>query len=306
MFFILFYSLSSPGMSTKRKQASVGSGAPPAKKRIHRQNKATAESFGDVLSALVTSAVSQPTPSAPKSSADIVVKKADESKKQVSFSSPEDSTKSTTPSALSRTNDKMKQERAARREKLRQMRDKKPRSKEALAIEQNLEEIRLRRQEKEKKMERRLLLDKDHVRAEFNDLEKRLVRIATKGVVTLFNAVSKQQKELAAATELSTSNSKNKEKLVDEVVNTGFLELLKESGKAASKAASKSLGVGSESESDSDSGSDSDSDSKSKSKSAGWKALDENYMLGSGTAAEKLKNWEESDSSDESGDGESD
>lgn len=83
---------------------------------------------------------------------------------------------------------------------------------------------------------------------------------------------------------------------MEEVSQQGFLELLKESGKKASKIATKSLD-------DEDlSSSDSEND-KSAKKPAGssWKALDEDYMLGG--SASKLKNWEASDSSDESGDG---
>jgi hypothetical protein len=49
------------------------------------------------------------------------------------------------------------------------------------------------KEQRTKRLRQKLLLAKDHVVPEFNEVERRLLKIATRGVVTLFNAVSQQQ-----------------------------------------------------------------------------------------------------------------
>jgi len=76
--------------------------------------------------------------------------------------------------------------------------------------------------QKNKKEQQRLLWDKDHVKLtseiENWEEEKRLKKIATKGVVQLFNAVSQHQKLL--------KKEKNKDKYKKELTKEKFLELL--------------------------------------------------------------------------------
>jgi len=59
--------------------------------------------------------------------------------------------------------------------------------------ERFFEEQKKKKQILTAKRERKVLQEKERKRAEFTPLEKKLIRIATRGVVTLFNAVSKQQ-----------------------------------------------------------------------------------------------------------------
>ncbi len=101
--------------------------------------------------------------------------------------------------------------------------------------------------EKEKRKQKKLLLAKDHVAAQFDNIEKKLLQIATKGVVTLFNAVAKQQQEVARLRKEKlneTAESAKEAKLVKEVVKDGFLQRLRESTKQAAGTAGSSSGSG--------------------------------------------------------------
>jgi len=60
-------------------------------------------------------------------------------------------------------------------------------------------EIKKRKETAEKREKRRLkrlLKTRDHTKPQFDDKEKKLTKIATRGVVALFNAVEKQQRAL--------------------------------------------------------------------------------------------------------------
>ena len=70
----------------------------------------------------------------------------------------------------------------------------------------------LKRAALERKLARKYMLAKDHHAPQVDNVEKKLMRIATKGVVTLFNAVAKQQKELKAMQEQTEEEAGGKKK----------------------------------------------------------------------------------------------
>lgn len=90
--------------------------------------------------------------------------------------------------------------------------------------------------QKQKEKEKDMLLEKDHVKPEFNDLEKKISRIATKGVVTLFNAVYEQQAKLEEIRANKTLLSHQQDQLIDSEAQQGFLDLLKQSAAASGKS----------------------------------------------------------------------
>lgn len=122
------------------------------------------------------------------------------------------------------------------------------------------------RANREKRLKKQLLLAKDHVTPEFNEVEKKLVRIATKGVVALFNAVEQHQKSIRkvqSAGSLDEKAKRNEMKQVEELATDSFMKTLQEKSKqlAKEKAAKKGQGkrMGDDHESDdSEVGSDHD------------------------------------------------
>ena len=62
------------------------------------------------------------------------------------------------------------------------------------------------------KREKKLLKNLCHIKCDFStsEFDNRLLKIATKGVVTLFNAVTKQQKAIEDAAEEETPSKKQK------------------------------------------------------------------------------------------------
>lgn len=128
--------------------------------------------------------------------------------------------------------------------------------------------------------------DRDHVKPQFGPLEKKLRRIATRGVVTLFNAVAKQKKDDKRREEEEAGLGKKSGS--EALSRMGFLQLLKASkdGKgpgapeanAASEAGEGVIKAG-----------------ETPSEEAGWNILKSDYMMNP-----KLKDWDrEVDSSDD-------
>eukprot|EP00455_Lapot_gusevi_P053631 TRINITY_DN8414_c0_g1_i3.p1 TRINITY_DN8414_c0_g1~~TRINITY_DN8414_c0_g1_i3.p1 ORF type:complete len:209 (-),score=60.85 TRINITY_DN8414_c0_g1_i3:24-593(-) len=94
-----------------------------------------------------------------------------------------------------------------------------------------------RRKERELRREKKLLADLEHVIPDFStgDYEKKLLKIATRGVVTLFNAVAKHQKSLdnKADDEEGPASKKAKTK----AVKSDFLQIVGSNQSVASEAA---------------------------------------------------------------------
>jgi len=93
----------------------------------------------------------------------------------------------------------------------------------------SLLEAKLRQAERKRYKQRKLLLAKDHVNPEFTEHEKSLLRIATKGMVTLFNAVAQQQRklaELAAKSDLGPVH--HEDKIVEDTATKGLAAKLRE------------------------------------------------------------------------------
>jgi hypothetical protein len=124
-------------------------------------------------------------------------------------------------------------------------------------------------------------------------------RVATRGVVALFNAISKHQDKMreeasaehrAAARAAAASGSKSAEE-VKAMSKRGFLDMLKTN---ATKVGGGSTTKAVEDKSDKDAAS-------SKSKSGGWNALKDDFMMTS-----KLKDWDKELSEDEDSDDDDD
>eukprot|EP00126_Sphaerothecum_destruens_P003963 Sdes_comp17804_c0_seq1m7068 len=101
--------------------------------------------------------------------------------------------------------------------------------------------------EKEERNSKRLkiaanktLLEKEHIQKPDplkKDYEKKLLKIATKGVVQLFNAVSQIQKEAVKRVESAGETVVKKEKALQSLSHTSFIELLRKNNEAFSKMA---------------------------------------------------------------------
>jgi hypothetical protein len=90
--------------------------------------------------------------------------------------------------------------------------------------------------QKQREHEKSLLFEKDHVVPKYDDTEKQLVRIATKGVVALFQAVFDQTqkfKEIQRNQQLSTTS---RDKIINEETQSGFLELLKQASENTARS----------------------------------------------------------------------
>ncbi|XP_068674139.1 RRP15-like protein isoform X1 [Montipora foliosa] len=81
-----------------------------------------------------------------------------------------------------------------------------------------------------KSQERQAMLNKDRVKPDGStvDYERTLAGIATRGVVKLFNAVSKHQKEMESRLKVAPTEAK-KSKVVDSMSKSAFLDMLKSS-----------------------------------------------------------------------------
>lgn len=103
-----------------------------------------------------------------------------------------------------------------------------------------------RRKILEKARLKKLMMNKERVEApQFDPTEKRLLRVATKGVVTLFNAISTRQREDAeekkrTETQAREAREERRSKLVEtsSMSNRGFLDLLKKQASTGTEQAS--------------------------------------------------------------------
>jgi hypothetical protein len=122
---------------------------------------------------------------------------------------------------------------------------------------------------KQRKIELRLLYEKDHViQPEFADRERALLRVATKGVVTLFNAVKKAQKQAREEENQENDKQTGENKFIE--------QLKKESVKNETSSRVKS-------------------EPSQPSEAPGWSVLKENFL-----PAGKLTDWDiESESGEE-------
>jgi hypothetical protein len=168
---------------------------------------------------------------------------------------------------------------SAAKDKIREKRKKARGSSDAIVADVEKISAVAKTQAKHKK----LLLEKDHVDAQHTELEKRLIRIATKGVVTLFNAVNEQQKKIDDIQNSKSLRADEKDKLQRRETDRGFLEILKD---ATRKAAG-----GAPAEEDA-----SDADTAAPAAAAqgdaavtksNWSVFDEGYLVGK----QKMKNW---------------
>ena len=100
------------------------------------------------------------------------------------------------------------------------------------------------------------------------DIERKLQRIATKGVVQLFNAVQKQQKLVEGKLSVAGSSEVKKSKALKTVTKGGFLDMLKPLNKD-------------------------NIDDSSVDKEPSWKILRDDYMMGA-----KLKDWDKESDGD--------
>lgn len=102
-------------------------------------------------------------------------------------------------------------------------------------VEKRRAEVKEERASKKlKSQERHAMREKDHVKPDGStlDYEKNLVKIATRGVVKLFNAVSKHQKEVESKLSSAPTEAK-KSKVVESMSKSAFLDMLKSSSDKA-------------------------------------------------------------------------
>lgn len=104
------------------------------------------------------------------------------------------------------------------------------------------------------------------------------MKIATKGVVTLFNAVAKQQKGIKKEEKEKGTSLKHQKQKIRELRGEGFIKLLKEQSSTADSAAASA--------SSSSSTSVTTKKSATTEQKAGWKILSDDYMMGA-----KLRQW---------------
>jgi len=154
-------------------------------------------------------------------------------------------------------------------------------SKKVMKQEKELEQQkRLHKQRLEKKKLKKLMASKDHVQPQFDDLERKLLRLATRGVVTLFNAVATQKKKHEEEANLVQDNKKRKSSNVEHSSKDTFLEMLvpsKSQKQPAGKNLSSSLSSG----------------TTQQSAQQSWSVLRDDFMMGA-----KLTDWDKEDESE--------
>jgi len=117
---------------------------------------------------------------------------------------------------------------------------------------------------KKKRKIKRLLTDKEHVLPQFDHIERRLLQIATKGVVTLFNTIAKAQRDATAA-EFETIEARES-KNFENVSKTSFLDMIKKGAKRGEDGAKE----------------DNTENTKSQ-----WSVFDDKHMM----AGTRVKDW---------------
>lgn len=146
-------------------------------------------------------------------------------------------------------------------------------------------EIAEARRRKRLRRERAAMKEKEHQLPEFDHIEKKLVKIATKGVVTLFNALSKQQAETARLEEENGAKGTKASKQ----------EVAKLSAKGLAQKLNPNSVDSSESAVERTKKSNKPNSSNSKlpvfpTDGANWSVLTDEYMMGG-----SLKDWDKDD-----------
>ncbi|XP_001640769.2 RRP15-like protein [Nematostella vectensis] len=138
------------------------------------------------------------------------------------------------------------------------------------------------KKKKAKAQEKHAILEKDHIIPDKSNLDydRNLVKIATRGVVKLFNAVSKHQKEMDTKLSKATTETK-KTKVMESLTKSSFLDMLKRSSDAtvteeSTETTKKANQKGNKSEK---------MDEQKSSNS--WNILRDDFMMGA-----KLKDWD--------------
>ncbi|XP_013411480.1 RRP15-like protein isoform X1 [Lingula anatina] len=143
---------------------------------------------------------------------------------------------------------------------------------------------------RERKLKKRLWEEMNRVKPDILEKEKErsLQRIAQRGVVQLFNAVRKQQKDLEDKLKEAGSTEGKREKVMKSVTPGAFLDVLKgtESSKGAKKGDSKKAKM----ELDVPT---------TEPESPSWKVLRDDFMMGA-----KMKDWDQKADSDDNDDNE--
>lgn len=124
-----------------------------------------------------------------------------------------------------------------------------------------------------KSQERHAMLEKDHIKPDAStlDYEKNLMRIATRGVVKLFNAVSKHQKEMD--NKLNSAPTEAKKMKVESMSKSTFLDMLKSSSdKGWNQEHKEQKGTG--------------IDLTNTDDTSSWSILRDDFMMGA-----KMKDW---------------
>ncbi|XP_060599203.1 RRP15-like protein [Ruditapes philippinarum] len=123
------------------------------------------------------------------------------------------------------------------------------------------------------------------------DKERQLQKIATRGVVQLFNAVRKQQKIVEDEIQQVGMSERKKDKIMEGMTKDKFLTLLKGTSKTNVKAEKpeESVPVTIKKE-ESDEEDDGDNVKSGKT----WNILKDDYMMGA-----KMKDWDKEESDDD-------
>eukprot|EP00794_Sanderia_malayensis_P018183 gene18183-19997_t len=125
------------------------------------------------------------------------------------------------------------------------------------------------------------LREKNHVIPDRSNAEKEVIlrKIGTKGVVKLFNAVTKHQKETESKLKKASTIGK-KDKILESVSQSSFLDMLKTD--SASKDSSTQKKETTQKKKDTNDANDA--------KTPSWNILRDDFMLGS-----KMKDWDKED-----------
>ncbi|CAB3370692.1 Hypothetical predicted protein [Cloeon dipterum] len=135
----------------------------------------------------------------------------------------------------------------------------------------------LREQKKKRKLWETMSRSKPNVLAK--DREKSLSKIATRGVVQLFNAVKKQQKDIEAELDDAGHSERKREKVLKSVDKNSFLDIL--------MGPSKSVHIGRNQSQKVEPKEDKDDAAPI------WSVLRDDFMMGDG----KLKDWDKQEES---------
>lgn len=174
---------------------------------------------------------------------------------------------------------------------------------------------RIKRQRIEKRAEReKQLVVPDHTSADF---EKQLRKLATRGVVALFNAVAKAKKEAAEkeeAEKVKVEDEADRDIVRPDAMNVkqmsddSFLDMLKEAPEASASSSSTGGAAADKANKGPKGAASSSSGSANGSGGVTWSALRDDYPLSKGQGKGKdkgssvpLKSWDQDDSSDDEG-----